>query len=202
MGTPGSGESRYPLWLIVYIISSALPLCGCTLYILTRQQDPFGDPQISGDHGGTGIPSLVPSLSSSFLFHSILFILSEDSFSFLTQESEFSSLMFGRHIRLVNIRSFLSTLYSLFRFGQVNVEFPLSFLFALLFRFGQASIDSSHSPFRFGQVDIELFSFVVFEFGQTDVEFPPSGWVPDRVPGGHTSPPLHSPYFYFLLGGC
>ncbi|KAL0908033.1 hypothetical protein M5K25_022498 [Dendrobium thyrsiflorum] len=109
-----------------------------------------------------------------------------------------------RHICLVDIGSFLSTLYSLFRsgqtflgkllthrfdlvrcvldrslfavfefgqadielfsftvfeFGQVNAEFPLSFLFALLFRFGQASIESSHSPFRFGQVNVGLFLF-------------------------------------------
>ncbi|KAL0919088.1 hypothetical protein M5K25_011161 [Dendrobium thyrsiflorum] len=92
-------------------------------------------------------------------------------FSFLTQESEFSSLMFGRHIRLVNIRSFLSTLYSLFRFGQVNVEFPLSFLFALLFRFGQASIESSHSLFRFGQVSIESFPHSPFRSGQVNAGF-------------------------------
>ncbi|KAL0903924.1 hypothetical protein M5K25_025987 [Dendrobium thyrsiflorum] len=54
-----------------------------------------------------------------------------------------------RHIRLVNIRSFLSTLYSLFRFGQaldLSGEAPYT-----SFRFGQASIESSHSPFRFGQ---------------------------------------------------
>ncbi|KAL0916579.1 hypothetical protein M5K25_014105 [Dendrobium thyrsiflorum] len=77
----------------------------------------------------------------------------------------------NRHIRLVNIRSFLSTLYSLFRFGQVNVEFPLSFLFALLFRFGQASIESSHSLFRFGQVNVGfsfLPSMLLFRFGQAD----------------------------------
>ncbi|KAL0917269.1 hypothetical protein M5K25_012319 [Dendrobium thyrsiflorum] len=147
--------------------------CGRTLYVLTRQQDPFGDPQISGDHG---IPSLVPSLSSSFLLHSILFVLSEDEiiliFSFLTQESEFSSLMFGRHIRLVDIRSFLSALYSLFRSGQVNAEFPLSFLFALPFRFGQASIESSHSPFRFGQIVGLSFSapYLPFRSGQCSCE--------------------------------
>ncbi|KAL0906003.1 hypothetical protein M5K25_024462 [Dendrobium thyrsiflorum] len=115
------------------------------------------------------VPSLmiIARIASTFTLVFILLCLAR--FSFLTQESEFSSLMFGRHIRLVNIRSFLSTLYSLFRFGQaldlsgeapytsfrfgqVNVEFPLSFLFALLFRFGQASIESSHSPFRFGQI--------------------------------------------------
>ncbi|KAL0914530.1 hypothetical protein M5K25_014885 [Dendrobium thyrsiflorum] len=137
-------------------------------------------------------------IASTFTLVFILLCLAR--FSFLTQESEFSSPMFGRHIRLVNIRSFLSTLYSLFRFGQVNVEFPLSFLFALLFRFGQASIESSHSPFRFGQVDIELFSFVVFEFGQTDVEFPLSGWVPDRVPGGILHHLFIPPVFISCLG--
>ncbi|KAL0912651.1 hypothetical protein M5K25_018640 [Dendrobium thyrsiflorum] len=49
------------------------------------------------------------------------------------------------------------------------VEF--SVLFALLFRFGQASIGSSHSPFRFGQVNVGLFLFcpAVFEFGQADI---------------------------------
>ncbi|KAL0911567.1 hypothetical protein M5K25_019716 [Dendrobium thyrsiflorum] len=75
---------------------------------------------------------------------------------------------------LVNAR-FLSSLTLLFRSGQaeVNVEFPLSFLFALLFRFGQASIESSHSPFRFGQADSWSFlstPYSSFRFGQMSIE--------------------------------
>ncbi|KAL0919279.1 hypothetical protein M5K25_011362 [Dendrobium thyrsiflorum] len=86
-----------------------------------------------------------------------------------------------RHIRLVDIRSFLSTLHSLFQFGQVNVG--SAFLpSALPFRSGQ--VDSSpffslllthcfdlvrqivglstlYSSFRFGQMSIESSTFTV-----------------------------------------
>ncbi|KAL0921018.1 hypothetical protein M5K25_008043 [Dendrobium thyrsiflorum] len=63
-----------------------------------------------------------------------------------------------------------------------------------------ASSRSLFTIFELGQVNIELFPFAVFEVGQANVEFPLFGWVPDRVSGRHTSPPLHSPCLLSCLG--
>ncbi|KAL0913069.1 hypothetical protein M5K25_016501 [Dendrobium thyrsiflorum] len=80
---------------------------------------------------------------------------------------------------------FTTSSFPLFTFllGGCRALFTLCFA---VFEFGQANIESSHSPFsnlvrcvsgrslfvvfEFGQANIELFSFIVFEFGQANIE--------------------------------